>query len=147
MPMNPGTNVAASEAIRMSHAAASESPAPAHGPLTAAITGFSSARISADVRVVGLLEPVADRARRLLELLQVLAGAEAAARAGDHDGADVRRGSLLERLVQARVQRRVERVEDVGPVQRDREDGAVALGQDFAHRADPIRSACGRESA
>ena len=46
IPMKPGTNVAASEAILMSHAAASESPAPAHGPLTDAITGFSSARIS-----------------------------------------------------------------------------------------------------
>ena len=44
--MKPGTNVATSAAIRMSHAAASESPAPAHGPLTAAITGFSSARIA-----------------------------------------------------------------------------------------------------
>ena len=30
----------------MSHATASESPAPAHTPLTAAITGFSSARIA-----------------------------------------------------------------------------------------------------
>ena len=45
IPMNPGTKVATSAAIRMSQAAASESPAPAHGPLTAAITGFSSARI------------------------------------------------------------------------------------------------------
>ena len=45
MPMKPGTKVAASLAIRRSQAAASESPAPAHGPLTAAMTGFSSARI------------------------------------------------------------------------------------------------------
>ena len=45
IPMKPGTNVATSAAIRMSQAAASESPAPAHGPLTAAITGFSSPRI------------------------------------------------------------------------------------------------------
>ena len=43
--MKPGTKVAASLAIRMSHAAASERPAPAHGPFTAAITGFSRPRI------------------------------------------------------------------------------------------------------
>ena len=46
IPTKPGTNVAASEAIRISQADASESPAPAHGPLTAARTGFSSARIA-----------------------------------------------------------------------------------------------------
>src|SRR5215207_8419770 len=46
IPMKPGTNVAASEAIRMSQAAARESPAPAHGPFTDAITGFSSARMA-----------------------------------------------------------------------------------------------------
>ena len=100
----------------MSQAAASESPAPAHGPLTAAITGFSSARISADVRVVGLLEPLADRAGDLLELLQVLPGAEAAAGARDHDRADLRVGSLLERGPKRGVQGGVERVEDLGPV-------------------------------
>jgi hypothetical protein len=43
--MKPGTNVATSAAILMSHAAASDSPAPAQGPLTAAITGFSSPRM------------------------------------------------------------------------------------------------------
>ena len=43
--MKPGTKVAASEAIRMSQAQASDSPAPAHGPFTAAITGFSSPRM------------------------------------------------------------------------------------------------------
>ena len=42
--MNAGTKTACSEAIRRSHAQASESPAPAAGPFTAAITGFSSAR-------------------------------------------------------------------------------------------------------
>ena len=44
--MNAGTNVAVSAAIRMSHAQASDSPAPAAGPLTAAITGFSSSRMA-----------------------------------------------------------------------------------------------------
>ncbi len=46
IPTNPGTKVAASEAIRTSQAAASESPAPAAGPFTAASTGFSSALIA-----------------------------------------------------------------------------------------------------
>ena len=44
--MKPGTKLAVSAAMRRSHAAASERPAPAVGPLTAAITGFSSARIA-----------------------------------------------------------------------------------------------------
>ncbi len=44
MLMKAGMNVAEAAAIRMSHAQANERPAPAAGPLTAAITGFSSAR-------------------------------------------------------------------------------------------------------
>jgi hypothetical protein len=46
MPMKPGTNVAPSEAMRMSHAAASESPAPAQAPFTEAMTGFSRPRMA-----------------------------------------------------------------------------------------------------
>ena len=46
MLMNAGTKLAESDAIRRSHAQAIESPAPAAGPLTAAMTGFSSARIA-----------------------------------------------------------------------------------------------------
>ena len=46
MPMKAGTKLADSPAMRMSHAHASERPAPAAGPLTAAITGFSRARIA-----------------------------------------------------------------------------------------------------
>ena len=46
MLMNAGTKVAVSAATRMSQAQASESPAPAAAPFTAAITGFSSARIA-----------------------------------------------------------------------------------------------------
>jgi hypothetical protein len=46
MPLNAGTKLARSEAIRTSHASASDSPAPAAGPLTTASTGFSSARIA-----------------------------------------------------------------------------------------------------
>ena len=60
------------------------------------------------------------------ELAQVLAGAEATPGTGDHDGANGGISGLLERRPQRGVQRPVERVEDVRPVERDREDGAVA---------------------
>ena len=43
---NAGTNTAASDAMRRSQAQAKDIPAPAAAPLTAAITGFSSARIA-----------------------------------------------------------------------------------------------------
>ena len=46
METKPGTNDAESAAMRRSHAAASESPAPAQTPFTAAITGLSSPRIA-----------------------------------------------------------------------------------------------------
>jgi hypothetical protein len=42
--MNAGTKLAESAAIRRSQAQASDMPAPAAGPLTEAITGFSSER-------------------------------------------------------------------------------------------------------
>ena len=45
MRTKPGVKLAESAAMRMSQSAASDSPAPAAAPLTAASTGFSSARI------------------------------------------------------------------------------------------------------
>ncbi len=66
---------------------ASESPAPATGPLTAAMTGLASAADQPDVRVVGRLERILQRLLQLRELAEILAGREAATRAGDHDGA------------------------------------------------------------
>ena len=95
----------------------------------------------ADVRVVRLLEPLADRAGQLLELLQVLAGAEAPAGAGDDDCANVRGGRLLERGPKGGMQRGVEGVEDLGPVERDRQDRAVARRQHLAHAASLKRQA------
>src|SRR5215471_4325874 len=47
---NAGTKTAASDAMRMSHAHANDIPAPAAAPLTAAMTGFSSARIALMLR-------------------------------------------------------------------------------------------------
>ena len=50
MPMNAGTKLADSATMRMSQAHARDSPAPAAGPLTAAITGFSKARMARMLR-------------------------------------------------------------------------------------------------
>jgi hypothetical protein len=50
MLTNAGTNRAVSAASRTSQARASDRPAPAAAPLTAAITGFSSPRIAVTVR-------------------------------------------------------------------------------------------------
>ena len=94
--MKPGTKLASSAAMRKSQTHASERPAPAHAPFTAAITGFSSARIASTFGWYELAQRVAD-VPRLAELLQVLPGAEAAAGAGQHDGAHLRVARLLER--------------------------------------------------
>ena len=48
--MKAGTKLAESAAIRTSQASASDRPAPAAAPLTAAITGFSSSRIASTLR-------------------------------------------------------------------------------------------------
>ena len=48
--MKAGTKLAESAAMRRSHAQASERPAPAAGPFTAATTGFSSALMPRIVR-------------------------------------------------------------------------------------------------
>ena len=98
--MKAGTKVALSAASRRSHAQANESPAPAAGPLTAASTGFSSARTARIVRVVVPAQPAGDVLRGLAELVQVLADAEAATRAGDDDRAHVVGPGLLERAHQ-----------------------------------------------
>jgi hypothetical protein len=63
----------------------------------------------------------------LAELVQILADAEASTRAGDDDGTHLRLRRLRQRLGQRRVQRTVEGVEHVGTVERDPQDGAVAL--------------------
>ena len=82
--------------------------------------GFLERPDRADVRVVRLLERLADAARKLAELLEILPRAEPAAGSGDHDGPHLRIRRLAERPVERIVQRTVERVVDVGPVQGDR---------------------------
>ena len=62
----------------------------------------------------------------LLELRQILSRAEAAARAGDDDRADLGIARLLQRVVEAGVERAVERVQHVRAIERDRLYRAVA---------------------
>ena len=100
--MNPGTKVAWSEAIRTSQAHASESPAPATGPLIAAMHRLLERADRTDVRVVRPLERIADATGKLGELLQVLSGAEAATGAGDDDRAHLGIGRLRQRLAETR---------------------------------------------
>ena len=120
--------------MRRSHAAASERPAPAVGPLTAAITGFSSARIARMFGWYVLPSRSPDVVRDLAELGEVLAGAEAAARARDHDGANLGVGGIAEAPRQRGVQRGVERVEHLGAVERDRQHRAVTCRLDLGHQ-------------
>ena len=65
------------------------------------------------------------------ERRQVLPDAEAASRARQDDGAHLGVAGGLERVAEAGVHRVVERVQLVGPVERDREDGAVPGYLDF----------------
>ena len=69
----------------------------------------------------------------LLELREVLADAEAAAGAGDDDRAYRGVARLLQTGEKRLVQRGVERVEDVGTVERQREHAAVASDLHLGH--------------
>ena len=84
-----------------------------------------------------LVEPVTealgDVARAGLKLLQVLADAETAPGAGEHDRADRRVASLLERGGERSLGGAVQRVQNVRSVERDREDRSVAPALDFGH--------------
>ncbi len=62
---------------------------------------------------------------------EILAGAEAAAGAGEQDGANrVVRGDAVERVAKLARHRPREAVEDVGPIQRDRGHAVGGLEQD-----------------
>ena len=86
---NAGTKAAESAATRTSHAQASESPAPAAGPFTAASTGFSRPRRPSTWRFQRSRRQRGDVAVALAQLGEVLADAEAAPVAGEDDGAHV----------------------------------------------------------
>ena len=123
--MKPGTKVASDEPMRTSQAHASERPAPATGPFTAAITGFSSARIA---RMFGWYvcssasrtPPGSDSnsRRSCPEQKPPARPVRTTARIPGSPASQRRRETL--------VHRAVDRVVDVRPVERDREDGAVA---------------------
>jgi hypothetical protein len=83
--------------------------------------------------VVVLAQVLRDVAGTARELLQVLPDAEPLAGSRDHDGAHRRIGGLLETVLDAAVHGAGERVEDVGAVQRDRQDGAVARDLHLGH--------------
>src|SRR5205085_2186426 len=74
------------------------------------------------------------------ELVQVLSGAEAAPGAGQDDRTHLRVARLLQRLTQPVVHGAVESVQDIGPVQRDRLNRAVARDLDLGHAPDPTSS-------
>jgi hypothetical protein len=83
-----------------------------------------------------------DVARLLLELGQVLADAETAAGPGDHDRANLVVLCLLQPLGDRPVHGGVQRVEDVRPVERDRQDRAVARGVGIGHAGTLRRDRC-----
>ena len=133
MPTKPGMNAADSAAMRRSHAQASERPAPAHGPLTAAITGFSSARIASTfgwyvARRMSATLPVAS-----LKSLQILSGAESAPRAGDDDRANLRSRACSSPAASAPCSARLNAFSASGRLQRQRQDSAVAEDLHFRH--------------
>ena len=125
----------------MSHAQANESPAPAHDAVDRGDHGLLERTDRQDVRVVRRAQTVAD-VRRLPELGQILAGAEAPSGARDDDRAHLRVACLLQRRAQPVVHRAVERVQHVGAVQRDRLHRAVSGDLHLGHRAHPTTGAC-----
>ena len=134
-------------------------------PLTAAITGFQRShdlgpRLSpGSLNMNGVLPlPTTSGSVRVVALAAHLlhavdAGAERLlARAGEHDAAHVVVApQRAPQRVQLALHQRVERVVDVGPVQRDGRDAVglvvgdrLELGNRHGHRLDAIRSGAGR---
>jgi len=87
-----------------------------------------------DVPVVVTAQVFRDVPRTVRELLEVLADAETPAGSGDHDRANARiLRSLHEAGVDPLVHRAVERVQDLRPVERDRQDAVGACELDLRH--------------
>jgi hypothetical protein len=113
--------------------AAADGIAPCTAPTTSLGAEHDVARDALDV-VAGLGDGRL-AARLIAELLEVIAGAESAAGAGEDDDPRVGiRLGLDERLVQVRQQRGSDRVEPFGAIQRDDTDGAVVVQHGVAHR-------------
>src|SRR5262249_20450032 len=90
-----------------------------------------------DVRVVRRTEHVPGRAGVLAELVQVLPDAETAACASDHDGANLGIARLLESVRDALVHLKVDRIEHVGAIERDRQHAAVPRDLHLGHASEP----------
>ena len=80
-------------------------------------------------------EAVGDVSRAFLELGQVLTDAEPATRARNDDGPDVSRARILERAEQLLLKVARQGVQDLGPVERDRQHRPFPSGLDFGHVA------------
>ncbi len=89
--------------------------------------------------MIARAQPVADVPRGLLELGQVLADAEGAARARHDDGAHRGISGVFESCGELLVHRPGECIEDVGAVERDRQDRAVEAGLHLRHRTSDSR--------
>ena len=145
---NACRKVADFAASTMSQASAILQPAPAATPLTAATTGKGSAAQLAHQRIVELLERAAehDLLARLGEpVVEVLAGAEAAAGAGDQQGAAIpnRASAVVERGAQRAMHILGEGIEPLRPVERDDAKAGAQVNEDgvLVHRASLQRSA------
>ena len=82
-----------------------------------------------------MAQAAGDVAGRLLELVQILADAEAAPGAGEDDGANVRLTRFFERADELAVHLGSEGVEDIRAVEGDRQDRSVPGRLDFRHLA------------
>ena len=89
------------------------------------------------VAVVVLPQILGHVARTARELLQVLADAEAATGAGDHHRAYRRILGVTQCGLDPTMHRTVQRVQHVGPIERDRQDRSRARDLDVCHRARP----------
>ena len=123
---------ATSDAITRSQPSARLSPAPAATPFTLAIVGLPMSRNAAALRPTPRMwssRPPVPRGMSGVD--EVGARAEALARAGDHEHAVVAvGGDLVEHVAQAAPHRAGDRVELVGPVERERHHAVASLDEE-----------------
>ena len=130
MRLKAGTKRASSAATTRSAARARLMPAPAATPFTDATTGLGNGPDRLDQRVV-LVGEHAPELALTAPAAEVGAGAEPTPRAGDHHGPDVGIAPLrgLDGGEQLPAHRRVERVQRLGAVERERGHAGVGLDE------------------
>ena len=119
-------NSAWSDAIARSQAATISTPPPRHRPFTAAITGFHrSNRLVMPAKPSGRIVVIARHGERF----QVGAHAERAfAGAGDDRDPQCRVGGIkIECAVELDMRGEMQRIEHLGTIDRDRQDGVLAI--------------------